>query len=102
LIGDKTMLHIIKSSPFSKNTFIDSLAYFNDGDAVIFIQDAVVITASQHKYAKILQDLTSQISIYTLSEDLKARGLKCILGKQVSYPEFVNLTTVHLQTQTWN
>jgi tRNA 2-thiouridine synthesizing protein B len=99
---DKTMLHIIKSSPFSKSTFMDSLAYLSDGDALLFIQDAVVITASQHKYAKILQDLSVKISIYTLSEDLKARGLECILGQQVSYPEFVNLTTVHLQTQTWN
>jgi len=96
------MLHIIKSSPFSKSTFMDSLAYLSDGDALLFIQDAVVITASQHKYAKILQDLSVKVSIYTLSEDLKARGLKCILGQQVSYPEFVNLTTEHLQTQTWN
>jgi len=96
------MLHIIKSSPFSKNTFMDSLAYFDDGDAVIFIQDAVVITASQHKYAKILQDLTLKVSIYTLSEDLHARGLNCILGQQVSYPEFVNLTVTHRQTQTWD
>ncbi|PKH09091.1 sulfurtransferase complex subunit TusB [Moritella sp. Urea-trap-13] len=96
------MLHIIKSSPFSKHTFIDSIAYFNDGDAVIFIQDAVVITASQHKYAKILQDLMPELSVYTLAEDLNARGLSCIVGRQVSYPEFVNLTVAHLQIQTWN
>jgi len=102
LIGDTLMLHILKSSPFSSNTFIDSLAYFNDGDAVIFIQDAVVITASQHKYAKILQDLTPKVTFYTLAEDLDARGLKCILGEQVSYLEFVNLTVSHLQIQTWN
>ncbi|MFT7682082.1 MAG: tRNA 2-thiouridine synthesizing protein B [Moritella dasanensis] len=102
MIGDKIMLHIIKSSPFSRNTFIDSIAYFNDGDAVIFIQDAVVITASQHKYAKILQDLMPELSVYSLTEDLNARGLSCILGQQVSYPEFVNLTVAHLQTQTWN
>lgn len=96
------MLHIIKSSPFSKNTFIDSVVYFNDGDAVIFIQDAVVITASQHKYAKILQDLMPELRVYTLTEDLNARGLSCILGQQVSYPEFVNLTIAHSQIQTWN
>jgi tRNA 2-thiouridine synthesizing protein B len=96
------MLHIIKSSPFSKNTFIDSLAYLSDGDALLFIQDAVVMTASQHKYAKILQDLTPQINVYTLTEDLDARGLKCILGQQVSYLEFVSLTMSHLQVQTWN
>jgi tRNA 2-thiouridine synthesizing protein B len=96
------MLHIIKSSPFSKNTFIDSLAYLSDGDALLFIQDAVVMTASQHKYAKILQDLTPQINVYTLTEDLGARGLKCILGQQVSYLEFVSLTMSHLQVQTWN
>lgn len=96
------MLHIIKSSPFSKNTFIDSLGYLNDGDAVIFIQDAVVITASQHKYAKILQDLMPKVMVYTLTEDLNARGLNCILGQQVNYLEFVNLTVTHSQTQTWN
>jgi len=96
------MLHIIKSSPFSKSTFIDSIAYFDDGDAVIFIQDAVVITASQHKYAKILQDQMPKVSVYTLTEDLNARGLNCILGQQVSYPEFVELTVTHLQIQTWN
>ncbi|EDM65599.1 DsrH protein [Moritella sp. PE36] len=101
-MGDNIMLHIIKSSPFSRNTFIDSLAYLNDGDALLFIQDAVVITASQHKYAKILQDLQPKISVYTLTEDLDARGLKCILGQQVSYLEFVNLTVSHLQIQTWN
>ena len=96
------MLHIFKSSPFSKNTFIDSLSYLNDGDAVIFIQDAVVITASQHKYAKILQDLVPKVTVYTLIEDLNARGLKSILGQQVSYLEFVNLTVSHLQIQTWD
>ena len=96
------MLHIFKSSPFSRNTFIDNLAYINDGDAVIFIQDAVVITASQHKYAKILQDLSPRITFYTLTEDLDARGLKPILGQQLSYHEFVGLTVSHLQIQTWN
>ncbi|QUM75028.1 sulfurtransferase complex subunit TusB [Moritella sp. 24] len=96
------MLHIFKSSPFSRNTFIDSLAYLDDGDVVLFIQDAVVITASHHKYAKILQDLMPKVTFYTLTEDLDARGLKSILGQQVSYPEFVNLTVSNSQIQTWN
>ena len=96
------MLHIIKSSPFSKRALVDCLAYVSDGDALLFIQDAVVTTASEHKYARMLQDITQQVEIYTLSEDLCARGLNCILGQRISYPEFVDLTLSHLQSQTWN
>lgn len=96
------MLHIIKSSPFSCNSFADCMAYLDEGDAILFIQDAVVITASQHKYAKMLQDIEHNVQIFTLGEDLTARGLNCIVGQQISYPEFVQLTLSHLQTQTWN
>jgi tRNA 2-thiouridine synthesizing protein B len=101
-VVDKLMLHIIKSSPFSCNSFVDCLAYLDDGDAILFIQDAVVTTASQHKYAQMLQDIKHQVQIYTLSEDLTARGLNCIMGQQIGYSEFVQLTLSHSQTQTWN
>lgn len=96
------MLHIIKSSPFSRNSFVDCLTYLEEGDALLFIQDAVVITASQHKYAQMLKEVKHKVTIYTLSEDLTARGLRCIMGQQISYSEFVQLTLSHLQTQTWN
>jgi tRNA 2-thiouridine synthesizing protein B len=101
-VVDKLMLHIIKSSPFSRNSFVDCLAYLDEGDAILFIQDAVVTTASQHQYAKMLQDIKNKVKIYTLNEDLTARGLNCIIGQQISYFEFVQLTLSHLQTQTWN
>lgn len=95
------MLHVIKKSPFSTKTLDECLCYVMNDDAILFIQDAVVSTANVHMYSNKLLSLDSRIKLYTLSEDLLARGLSCQVGNTVNYNQFVELTVVHEQVQTW-
>jgi len=95
------MLHVIKSSPFTTRHFDECLTYIQADDAILFIQDGVIATATMHKYAMCLLALDNSIKIYTLSEDLSARGLACQIGSNVDYTGFVGLTCEHRQLQTW-
>lgn len=94
------MLHIIKTSPFARTDFEQCMEFVKAGDSILFIQDGVITTSSMHKHALRLQQL-SGIAIYSLSEDLLARGLTVSLGETVDYAGFVQLTTKESHIQTW-
>ena len=95
------MLHIIKSSPFASVHLNECLSYVVEHDAILFIQDGVIATANMHQYAMRLLALNKTIKLYTLTEDLVARGLICQIGSEVDYTGFVELTCTHRQSQTW-
>lgn len=94
------MLHIIKTSPFSSSDIEQCIQYLQPGDIVLFIQDGVITTSSMNKYALCLQQL-ADVDIYTLKEDLLARGLTVSLGESINYTGFVQLTCKESQIQAW-
>lgn len=95
------MLHIIKLSPFVSNALTECLQYVGEGDAIILIQDAVIAVASRHQFSDLLAKLPDNIAVYALTEDLAARGLTCLVGKDINYKGFVGLTLSCKQNQTW-
>lgn len=95
------MLHIVKSSPFSAPHLNECLNFVEGNDVILFIQDGVITTATMHQHALRLLALDSSIKLYTLTEDLKARGLSSQIGSEVDYNGFVALTCEHAQLQTW-
>lgn len=94
------MLHIIKTSPFSSSDTEQCIEYVKPGDVVLFIQDGVITTSCMNKHALRLQQLVD-VGIYTLNEDLLARGLSALFGQIIDYSGFVQLTCQESQIQTW-
>ncbi len=66
------MLHLIFQSPIKKET----LARIDDGDAVVFLQDAVLTILAQNAAAGLLMEKLSAKRLYVLSDDLEVRGLE--------------------------
>lgn len=66
------MLHLIFQSPIEKAT----LARIDDGDAVVFLQDAVLTILAQNAAAGFLMEKLSAKQLYVLNDDLEVRGLE--------------------------
>jgi len=93
------VLHKVSTSPFSDQSLLQCLKRKQLTDKLLLIQDAV--------YAMLKTDMTDTLlthgSIYVLSEDIQARGLKIEndLYQAISYPEFVALTLECKQVISW-
>ncbi len=95
------MLHIISQSPLADAVF-DRI---DDGDVVIFIENAVLCLHRDGRFAELLNRKQKLIRMYVLLVDLEARGIalqKLVSGiEAVDYTGFVELTIENAVIQSW-
>jgi len=98
-----SILHTVNKSPFQKNDLSSCLAYANDGDAVLLIEDGVYGAISGTEIAK--QVSGTDAKVYVLGGDLAARGIaegKIADGiSVVGYDDFVDLAAEHHAVNSW-
>ena len=95
------MLHIISRSPLE----LSILDRIDNGDAVLFIDNAVLLLSQQGSMAGTLSRLQNRCRVYVLQEDLVIRGIhpdSLVTGiGEVDYPGFVKLTETNELIQSW-
>ena len=96
------MLHIITTTTGHEVL----LQRISRGDALLFVESAVLSLHKNSHYSQILLHLLQHCQCYALEADLLARGLAAdrILAEVavVDYQGFVNLTVKHAVIKTWN
>jgi len=99
------MLHTINKSPFERNTLDSCLRLAKSGGSVLLIEDGVIAALEGNEHAAKLTKAMSDLKIYVLEPDLKARGInnKPLLDgvTTVDYAGFVDLTIEHDCVQSW-
>lgn len=98
------MLHIVNKSPYEKNALASCLAHATKDSAVLLIEDGVYAVAQGGRAEPELRQAMGRVSVYALSPDLEARGIKdrVIDGvKLVDYGGFVDLVAEHRTNQSW-
>jgi len=98
------MLHTVNKSPFEKNSLTTCLAHAKSGSAVLLIEDGVYAAMKGSSVADQVAKAMSNVSIYALGPDLKARGIadKVMDGiKVVDYAGFVDLACEQDKVQAW-
>lgn len=98
------MLHIVNKSPFDKNSLESCISCAEDGSAILLYEDGVYGVLKNSAVAEKLQNAMSNITVYALEPDVKARGLadKVIDGiKLVDYDGFVDLTCEKEAVNSW-
>ncbi|HEA26092.1 MAG TPA: sulfurtransferase complex subunit TusB [Ectothiorhodospiraceae bacterium] len=98
------MLHIVNKSPFDKNSLESCLSCAQDGSAVLLYEDGVYGAIKGSVFAEKLQTAMTNITVYALEPDVKARGIadKVIDGiKLVDYDGFVALTAEKEVVNSW-
>ena len=100
-----SMLHTVNKSPFERNTLDSCIRLAKAGSAVLLTEDGVVGAMKNTNYSKTISDAMSNLKIYVLGPDLKARGLSednIVDGiTVVDYAGFVDLATEHDTVQSW-
>lgn len=95
------MLHIISQSPIEKAI----LERIDTGDAVLFIENAVLALVEGGLLGSNLIQLQKKARLYTLAPDLEIRGIdgaKLVSGIEViEYDGFVELTVEHAVIHSW-
>ena len=95
------MLHIISSSTVS----LAVLQRIDAGDAVLFIDNAVLMLNASGSLAEQLELMIPRSHLFVLTEDLHVRGVEPenlvpgIIG--VDYQGFVKLTEANKLIQSW-
>ncbi len=95
------MLYTVSRSPYHDD-FNAMLGLVSDADAVLLIQNGVLLGIKGNRYLTAL--LRSGASVYVLQEDLAARGLIEQISDRVrviDYNGFVSLTVKHQQHFSW-
>ena len=96
-----SILHIVNKSPYEKTTLDTAVAYMQNEDAMVLIEDAVYAAAKQGEAAVVLAGL----DVNVLGPDLAARGIKpehlIDEVKVISYADFVDLVVAKTVTQSW-
>ncbi|HIE33780.1 MAG TPA: sulfurtransferase complex subunit TusB [Candidatus Altiarchaeales archaeon] len=71
-------LFILKESPWVRNDMLSILKLSREGDAVLFVQNAVfVLDNAPEDFAKEMENKKSLgVKLYALKADLDARGIK--------------------------
>ena len=90
------MLHIVKNI----QALEEVVTFFNDGDSLILIEQAVFAANPQHKAYRQIQGL----NISVLASDAKARGIENRISSNIAlidYDGFVELTVTHSNSVTW-
>lgn len=98
------MLHIVNKSPFDKNSLESCLSCAQDGSAILLYEDGVYAVLKGSAVAEKLQSAMSNITVYALEPDVKARGIadKVLDGiKLVDYDGFVDLTCEKEAVNSW-
>ena len=98
------MLHIVNKSPFDKNSLESCLSCAQDGSAILLYEDGVYAVLKGSAVAEKLQSAMSNITVYALEPDVKARGIadKVLDGiKLVDYDGFVDLTCEKELVNSW-
>lgn len=98
------MLHIVNKSPFDKNSLESCLSCAQDGSAVLLYEDGVYGVLKGSAVAEKLQNAMTNITVYALEPDVKARGIsdKVLDGiKLVDYDGFVDLTCEKEMVNSW-
>ncbi len=98
------MLHIVNKSPFDKNSLESCLSCAQDGSAILLYEDGVYGVLKGSSVAEKLQSAMSNITVYALEPDVKARGIadKVLDGiKLVDYDGFVDLTCEKETVNSW-
>jgi tRNA 2-thiouridine synthesizing protein B len=98
-------LNIVNKSPYEKRTLDQCLARITAGDAVLLIEDAVVVATAGTSYENELQQIGGDKKLFVLTPDLEARGLadrSLVAGfSAIDYQGFVALVTEHDRVHSW-
>ena len=96
------MLHIISGSPIT----LSVLQRIDHGDAILFIDSAVLMLGESSSMAEQLKLMTNNNKLYVLAEDLLIRGIQpesLIPGiAEVDFQGFVKLTEANTLIQSWH
>jgi tRNA 2-thiouridine synthesizing protein B len=93
-------LHII-NTPQSQSDLSLHLQRFDNGDAVIFIQDGCY-SLLNHQVSSVLN--TSIVKAYAIEADMNARAVSrqnALAFDIIDYDAFVDLTLSHQKTISW-
>jgi tRNA 2-thiouridine synthesizing protein B len=94
-------LHIVNTSPFSRQALQRCLALASADDCILLIEDGVYAARAAGDNT---MELSPGISCYALDSDLKARGITCILPDVmiVDYHGFVDLVCRCQKSVSWS
>lgn len=94
-------LHVLSSSPFSDDRLSSCLCLLGAGDGLLLCGDATYAVQPGTQQAEALAALHG-VALYTLDEDIQARGLKPAADiQQVDYTAFVALACQFSKVNTW-
>ncbi len=95
------MLHLVFQSPLQTAT----LQRIGDGDAVLFLESAVLCLLKNSIYNSQLSKLLTTSRLFVLISDIETRGIaaaELVEGIEViDYSGWVTLTTQHKPVQSW-
>ena len=95
------MLHIVSKSPI-ENAILERI---DTGDAVLFIENAVLGLLKQGQLGENLTQLIKKARLYALAQDLEVRGIchdRLTPGIEViDYSGFVELTVENAVIHSW-
>lgn len=98
------MLHTVNKSPFEKNSLESCLRFARPGSAILLYEDGVYAALKNTRFESTLNGALKDRSIYVLTPDLEARGMRVdniIIGiKPIDYAGFVDLVVANT-VQAW-
>jgi len=99
------LLHTVNKSPFDKSSLESCLKHAKAGSKVLLIEDGVYGALKGTAVSdKLQQAIGSDIAVYVLEPDVKARGIadKLMDGiNLVNYEGFVDLVVEQDKVQAW-
>ena len=99
------MLHTVNKSPFEKNSLETCLRLIEDNSSLVLIEDAVYGALKNTNIEEKITQAQSNIKLYVLGPDLKARGLdknSLITNIEIiDYKGFVKLVAENENIQNW-
>lgn len=97
-------LHLINQSPFINNRLNNCIRFAHSKSSILFLEEGVYATLINTSYMEVIEGLIKNHRLYTLEEDLIARGVKerVIKGiNLINYAGFVDLVVQHSTIHTW-
>ena len=98
-------LHTVNKSPFEKDSLSACLRLATSGAALVLFEDGVYGALHGTNVASQVRERLSELEVYCLEPDLKARGFTTdhlIAGiEPISYKGFVALAVAHKPVQAW-
>jgi tRNA 2-thiouridine synthesizing protein B len=95
------MLHLVFQSPLE----IATLQRIGNGDAVLFLENAVLCLLKNSVYSSQLTEMQENNRLFVLISDIETRGIavaELVEGIEViDYSDWVTLTTQHQPVQSW-